>query len=230
MARQYNFLHTLVAAASAVGINAIPVAAVLAWGRSLQTGMVLYFLETLVGTVLTVVFVLLRAPAEDPGYASIASGTTTSTVNGHTTYHHQSGSRRSLLEGYLIFSVGFAVVPSVFFLFWMFVVAHAGIDAAAITSGLAGMAAFQALNFIAELVACRVLTPAGANAVINQSMGRVALIYVSVFAGMAVALLFAAAWFIVPFSILKTLADWSFLFRKRAALNAPLPDGAASSG
>ncbi len=216
--RYNNLLHTLVSAASAAGINAIPVAAVLAWGRSLQTGRVLYFLETLVGILLTVALVLLRAPAEDPAYASIASSTTTSTFNGHTSYRHQSGNRRSLVEGYLIFSIGFAVVPSIFFLFWMFVVAHAKLDTAAVASGLAGIAAFQVLNFIGELLAFRALTPAGANGVINQSMGRVVLIYLSVFAGMVVALLFAAAWFIVPFAILKTIADWSFLFRKRGAL------------
>ncbi len=225
-----NVLRTVVSAATSLGINAIPVGVVLAWGKSLETGMVLYFLETLLGILLTVALILLRAPAEDPGYAAIASSTTTTTTNGHVVRRYQAGNRRSLLEGYLIFSVGFAVVPSIFLMFWIFVVAQKGLSAAAVASGLSGIVAFQAIDFIAELFRFGSLTPAGANTLINQSMGRVALIYLSVFAGMIIALVFAVRWFIIPFGILKTLSDLGFLFRKNRAIDLQAVDEAASPG
>ena len=227
--RSNNLMQTVISLSTSLGINAVPVGVVLAWGRSMETGMVLYFLETLLGILLTVLFLVLRAPAEDPGYAEISSGTTTIMTNGHSVRRAQAGNRRSLIEGYVIFSVGFAVIPMIFLLFWIFVITHVDLAAAAVASGLSGIIVFQLVNFLAELLFIRALTPAGANSLVNQSMGRVAIIYVSMFAGMIIALVFATRWFIIPFALLKTIADLSFLFRKNRALHLQLPEGAVSA-
>jgi hypothetical protein len=212
--------HTLLSAATSLGINAIPVGVVFAWGRSMQTGMVLYFLETLVSIFLTIAFVLLRAPAEDPGYAAVASSRTVVVTNGRTVGRTQAGNRRSLIEGFLIFSVGFGVIPGFFLAFWMFVVAHVNLAWSAVASGLAGIAVFQLINLIGDFLMFRRLTPEGAGSLINQSMGRVAIIYISVFVGLIVAMVFSIDWFILPFAVLKTLADMSFLFRRNSAIQA----------
>jgi len=45
-------------------------------------------------------------------------------------------------------------------------------------------------------------------------MSRSFLIYLSVFAGMILAA-FVQSWFILPFAALKTLADLSFVFKRK---------------
>jgi hypothetical protein len=211
----------LLGAATSLGVNAIPVGVVLGWGRSLPTGMVLYFLETLLSILLTTAFVLRRAPAEDPGSAAIASSRTVVVTNGRTVGRTQAGNRRSLIEGFLIFSVGFGVIPGFFLAFWMFVVARVSLDWSAVASGLGGIAVFQLVNLVGDFIMFRTLTPAGANSVINQSMSRVAIIYISVFAGLIIAMVFSISWFILPFAVLKTVADMSFLFRRNVTMRSP---------
>jgi hypothetical protein len=62
------------------------------------------------------------------------------------------------------------------------------------------------------------LTPESASNFLNQSMGRVALIYISIFIGMIVGLLFSAHWFIYPFAVLKTIQELFFIFQKQPAV------------
>jgi hypothetical protein len=212
--------QTLLGAATALGINAIPVGVVVGWRQSLPTGMVLYFLEMILSVLLTTAFVLLRAPAEDPGYAAVASSRTTVTTNGRTVSRSQSGNRRSLIEGFLIFSAGFGVIPAFFLGFWMFVVAHVDLAWSAVASGLLGIAAFQTVNFIGDFVMYGDLTPEAASSLINQSLGRVVIIYISVFVGLIIAMIFSVGWFIWPFALLKTVADMAFLFRRHGMLRS----------
>lgn len=215
-----NIAQTLVSAATLLGVNAIPAGVVLAWGKSTQTGMVLYFLETVLSIMFTVAFVLLRAPAEDAGYAAIASTRTTQVTNGRTVNRYQAGNRRSLIEGFLLFSFGFGVIPAIFLGFWIFVVAHVDLAWSAVGSALSGIFAIQLINLVVDLIVFPKVTPDGASSIINQSMGRVAVIYVSVFAGLIIAMLFSVGWFILPFAILKTLADLSFLIRRNSAIQS----------
>lgn len=178
--------------------------------------MALYFLETLVAVILATIYVILRAPAEDPGYASIAASRTQIISKGHVSTRYETGSRKSLIQGFLIFSIGFAVVPGIFIAFWGFAL-HVDIPSSAIAFGLAGIAVFQIISFIVDFFVLGVLTPASASFFLKQSMGRVALIYLSVFAGMILALLFKIEWFIYPFAILKTVTDITALFQKNPA-------------
>jgi hypothetical protein len=55
------------------------------------------------------------------------------------------------------------------------------------------------------------MTPGAAAAYFKQSSGRAALIYVSCFAGMILAA-FSRNWFILPFAVLKIIADLAVLF------------------
>ena len=203
-------LHGFVSAAAALCINAIPVGIVLGWGRSFATALVLYFIETWLGILLTVALLYLRAPAEDPAYAETELNAMTVTVNGVPQRRNPTRSRAELVRWFLIFALAFGGVPAIFLAFWIFGVAHVPLSWSAVASGITGMLAFQAVNFISQLFAFRSMTPAAAKALINQGMGRVGVIYLAVFAGMLLALFFSPWWFIIPFAILKTLVDVSY--------------------
>jgi hypothetical protein len=199
---------------TALGRNAIPFGVVLFGGNSTQSAMVLYFLETIVAILLAAIYVRLRAPAEDPGYAGISSTQTQIITNGRISYRSQAGDRRTLIQNFLLFSLGFSLIPGIFMIVFVILILHADISAATITSGMAGIGAFQILNFMAEFFTLGTLTPESASNFLKQSMGRSALIYISVFAGMILAA-FVQSWFIVPFATLKTILDVSYAFQRK---------------
>ena len=208
-----TIIQKIISFITALGRNAIPIGVVMFGGSSVQTAMTLYFLETLVAIILAAIFVRLRAPAEDPGYASISSTHSKIISNGHVSYRYQTGSRRTLIQNFLLVSLAFSIIPGIFMVFFVFLILHADVSYATITSGLAGIAAFQVVNFITEFFVFGVLTPESASNFLNQSMGRSALIYFSVFAGMILAV-FARSWFLIPFAALKTIADVSYAFKR----------------
>jgi putative flippase GtrA len=199
---------------TALGRNAIPFGVVLFGGNSTQSAMVLYFLETLVAILLAAIYVRLRAPAEDPGYAGIASTQTQIITNGRISYRSQTGDRRTLIQNFLLFSLGFSLIPGVFMIVFVLLILHTDISSATITSGMAGIAALQILNFIMEFFTLGTLTPESASNFLKQSMGRSAVIYISVFAGMILAA-FVQSWFLVPFATLKTILDVSYAFQRK---------------
>ena len=96
---------------------------------------------------------------------------------------------------------------------FVFFILHAEISSATIVSGITGIAAFQIGSFISGFFTMGELTPESASNFLNQNMGRSALIYFSVFAGMLLAA-FARNWFLIPFAILKTIADVSYVFKR----------------
>lgn len=198
---------------SALGQNAIPLGVVLFGGSSSQSAMVLYFLETVVAILLAAIFVRLRAPAEDPAYRNLSSTRTTITTNGRRSYRFQSGNRRTLIQNFLLFSLAFSLAPGIFMMVFVFFILQADISSATIVSGITGIAAFQLANFISSFFTMSDLTPESASNFLNQSSGRSALIYFSVFAGMILAA-FTRDWFLIPFAILKTIADVSYVFKR----------------
>jgi hypothetical protein len=219
-----NIFHKLLSTVNVLGRNAIPLGLVWFAGYSSGTGMALYFLETFLAVMLAALYILLRAPKEDPGYHAIASSRSQTISNGHVSVQYDPGSRKSLLQGYLLFCFGFAFIPGLFFLFWIFAL-HANISRAAILNGLAGIAFFQVLGFLADFFLVGRLTPERAGAFLNDSMGRAALIYLAVFAGMILGLLVSIQWFIYPFAVLKAMREIVPLFHKSAApLNLSEPD------
>jgi uncharacterized membrane protein (DUF485 family) len=199
---------------TALGRNAIPLGVVLFGGNSAQSAMVLYFLETLVAIILAAIYVRLRASAEDPGYAGISSTRSQIITNGRVSYRSQTGNRKTLIQNFLIFSLGFSLIPGIFMIVFVSLILHADISSATITSGMAGIASFQILNFIAEFFTLGALTPESASNFLTQSMGRSAVIYISVFAGMILAA-FVQSWFLVPFAVFKTILDVSYAFQRK---------------
>lgn len=206
-------VQRIVSIFTTLGRNSIPLGAFLFGGNSAETALTLYFLETLIAIILTTVTIRLRAPAEHSGYKSIASTYTETHVNGQVIRKHQKGNRRSLLEGFLIFSLAFSVVPGIMMALFLFGVLQADMSAGAIGLGIAGIAVFQLIHFGVEVYRNPKLSPAQANDTLQHSMGRSALLFLSCFAGMLLAG-FVTDWFIIPFAILKTVTDVGSVFRK----------------
>jgi hypothetical protein len=110
------------------------------------------------------------------------------------------------LSGYLVFSLGFSAASGVFLAAFIFLVLRTPISFSTIAGGMAGIAVFQLFGFGANLLLLRPLPIAQAEILLQQSMGRVALLYLAVFAGVCVAA-FADRWFVIPFIALKAMVD-----------------------
>lgn len=206
-------LQRIIPLTSALGRNSIPLGAFFFAGNSAETALVLYFLETLIAIALTTVTILLRAPAEHSGYHSIASTHTETKINGQVVRRHQKGNRHSLLEGFLIFSLGFSIVPGIMMAVFLFGVLQADISAQVVLYGIGGIAAFQLVHFGVDMYRNPKLSPAQANDALQHSMGRSAILFLSCFAGMILAA-FVTNWFIIPFAVLKTVTDVGSVFKK----------------
>jgi hypothetical protein len=76
----------------------------------------------------------------------------------------------------------------------------------AIQLGGGGIVLFQVLGFLGDLFLLGPLPPVKAEALLEQSLGRVFMLYLAVFAGVFLAL-FMDHWFILPFAVLKTIVD-----------------------
>jgi hypothetical protein len=206
-------LQRLIPLTTALGRNSIPLGAFVFGGSSAETVLVLYFLETLLTVVLTTLTIRLRAPAEHSGYHSLAATYTETSINGKVIRKNQKGNRRSLLEGFMFFSLGFAIVPGIMMAVFLFGVLQADISAQVVLYGIAGIAVFQLIHFGVDVYRNPKLSPAQANDALQYSMGRSAVLFLSCFAGMILAA-FVPHWFIIPFAVLKTVTDVGSVFRK----------------
>jgi hypothetical protein len=204
-----NIFHTLTSIATALGRNAIPPGLYLFGGGSAVTAMILYFLETLLGVILATAYVLLRAPAEDPGYQAIdsASFATATESHGQVTWNRRTSSRKTLLLAFLVLAFGFGVLPGIFPAFVWAIVQPPPIPISAVVSGLAGIASFQIIKFVADFFVVGKLTPQGADSFLQQSRGRIATMFLSIFVGLIIAMVFKVEWFVIPFAALKTTHD-----------------------
>lgn len=207
-----SLLHRLIPLTSALGRNSIPLGAFLLGGDSAETALVLYFLETLIAILLTALTIRLRAPAEHSGYHSLASTRTVTKINGKVVHTNHKGNRRSLLEGFLLFSLGFSIVPGIMMALFLFGILQADISAQVILYGIGGIAAFQLLHFGVDLYRNPKLSPVQANAALDAGMGRSAILFISCFVGMILAA-FVTQWFIIPFAVLKIVTDIGNVFR-----------------
>jgi hypothetical protein len=120
MMKRNLFLSALFALAR----NAIPLGL---WfdGYAAESALVLYFLETLAAIALAALFVRMRAPAEHPDYADLSSTRTVITHNGRTSYHFRTGNRSTLIQNFLIFSLGFSLIPGIFMAAFLFLILRA---------------------------------------------------------------------------------------------------------
>jgi hypothetical protein len=81
------------------------------------------------------------------------------------------------------------------------------LELGALGQGMAGILVFQGAGFLASP---RPLPLREAETVLEQSLGRVFLLYAGVAAGVVLAA-FVERWFVVPFILLKTVVDFARL-------------------
>lgn len=200
-------LQAIPSAVAALGINTIPAGIVLVGGESAETAMVLYFLENILLILFTTARVRILAPAHDEAYTRTAPDHTQVKVNGRIVFQgHTPRDRGTLLTGYLIFSLSFSMGTGVFLFIFLFLILGANISGTVIISGMIGIAAFQFFNFVTDLFLLGRLSPWRAEMLLDHSMGRVALLYLAVVAGVFLTLM-VEQWFVLPFAVLKTIVD-----------------------
>jgi hypothetical protein len=207
------FAKYLIAALQALGINAVPVVGMFAADWSVETAMLLYLLENLIGIPLAALLVrLLAPPREDaPGM--------------------RVRLRREILNTYLIVALGFSLGSAVFILLVTYRTTNGQLDLTGLRTGLSAIALFAFLGFLIDLVYMRPLSLPRAEKVLERSLGRIFLLYLAVFVGMFLAI-FGLASFFIPFVVLKTLVDIGYLLqafpgRQRAEETAPTDDADA---
>jgi hypothetical protein len=203
-----------IAALQALGINAVPVVGMFAADWSVETAMLLYLLENLIGIPLAALLVrLLAPPREDaPGM--------------------RVRLRREILNTYLIVALSFSLGSAIFILFVVYRTTNGQLDLTGLRTGLSAIALFALFGFLVDLVYMRPLSLPRAEKVLERSLGRIFLLYLAVFVGMFLAI-FGLASFFIPFVVLKTLVDIGYLLQafpgaRRVADTAPTDDTDAS--
>ncbi len=197
----------LIAALQALGINAVPVVGMFAADWSVETAMLLYLLENLIGIPLAALLVRLLAPARED-------------APGMRVRH-----RREILNTYLIVALSFSLGSAIFILFVVYRTTNGQVDLTGLRTGLGAIALFALLGFLVDLVYMRPLSLPRAEKVLERSLGRIFLLYLAVFVGMFLAI-FGLASFFIPFVVLKTMVDIGYLLQafpgtRRAEETAP---------
>lgn len=202
-------LQPVASALAGLGVNAIPLGLVVFGGQSPQIALALYLLETFLLVVLSALRVQIMAPLEDPAYETMDSTVreTETRTRGHVTRSVAPRNRTTLIGNYLIVAMGFTLVLAVFVVAFVFLFGQTEIPGPVLLAGLAGIVAFQAFSFVADLLLIRRLSPDRIDPLLDRSMSRVYLLYTAVFVGFFVALFSRVELFVVPFIILKTTAD-----------------------
>jgi hypothetical protein len=203
-----TILQLLTALTANLAINAIPAGLVLIGGSSAATAMVLYFLENLVSVLLAAARVRILAPANDDAYADMGYDDVETSIDGQIRSQRKIlRTRRVLIIDYVSMAFFFSAATGIFLSAFLFLILRMDISPSAILTGMGGILALQLLSFIADLVLLGPLTPAHAEILLKQSLGRVSLIYFAVFIGAILAAIVGSNWFVLPFAGLKTTAD-----------------------
>ena len=176
----------IISVISVLGINFIPLEMWLYENYSGETTMVVYALENVLAIFLATVFILLFAPRRD-----------------RTT---RIRTRRELLQIYLISSLGLSAGSGIFLSLFIFGILRADVAFPAVAEALVWIFGFLVLEFIGDFIMLRPLSLAQADTFLNRSIRRVFLLFLGVFLGVFLAAV-VDTWFVVPFVILKTLAD-----------------------
>lgn len=214
---KHSVLGVITKVLSALGINAVPAVGFFGLGWSWENTILLYLLETLIGILLVVLRVRLLAPARQEVIgatlpkppAEFSTGKQSAKKVIRYAWPTPEGvlyDRNEMLKSYLLITVSLSVVTAVFMLVFLFMVMRAELDLAALRSGLGGILTFQLLNLLGDVAWLRALSLAQAEKLLEQSMGRVALLYLAVFAGVCAAP-FHTYGFLLPFIGLKTMVD-----------------------
>ena len=181
-----SIIGFIISIISVLGINFIPLEMLLYKNYSSETTMVVYALENVLAIILATVFILLFAPRIDQT-AKIRT-------------------RKELLQVFLISTVSLSVGSGIFLSIFIFGIMRADVTFPAVAEAMIWIFGFQVLEFIADFIMLRPLSLAQADAFLTRSIRRVFLLFLGVFLGVFLAA-FVTRGFVLPFIILKTLAD-----------------------
>jgi hypothetical protein len=196
---------------TALGLNAVPAAGWFVGEWSAGTMLVLYWLETLIGTLLVAVRILLHrrlVPAQGHWAYEAPKGT-----------EHQAGSHGSTyLTAFLLPALVFTAAHGVFLAVLGLVVfskthsPEGSLEPDHVIAGLIGVAIFQAIDFVADLIWLRTRPFAWMERLGQISLSRVIVIHLTIIGGMA-AVMFTGAnrHFFGVFIFLKTMLNLSLV-------------------
>lgn len=189
---------------TALGLNAIPAAGWFLADWSAGTTLVLYWMETLLGTLFVAGRILLHRRLHS--------------CEGHWSYQAQQGSgapgKGSYLLAFLVPALAFTLVHGIFLaiLGWMAVKNHLSpevrIERGQLLAGLGGIALLQLVDFAFDLIGLKDRSFAWLERLGQQTLGRVVVVHLTIIGGMA-AVMFTGAnrHFFGVFVFLKTLLN-----------------------
>ncbi len=193
-----------------LGLNAVPIAGITiaSWGSA--TAMASYWIESLIGVVLISIRIAAhRRSTRKQGHyrAQLNSGGTvrigSSTHAGKTTF----------LAEYLTTGLVFTLAHGFFLAFFALVTRQIP-DPEALRTGIGAIATLQLLGFAFDMLNLRERPFAWVKHLAQVSLGRIVLIHLALIAGVALAAIFAKNdLFLLPFAVMKLLADLAGVFR-----------------
>jgi small-conductance mechanosensitive channel len=187
--RTLGFALSLV---SVAGVNFIPLEMWLHDDFSGAQSMILYWLENILAIFLAIVFVFLFAPRRDE----------TDKVR----------TRKDTIVFYSLLAIPFSLASAAFFFYFVVEALASEIDLRAVAQAMLWIVGFLLLEFAADALMIRRLTLFQAELFMNRSLGRIFLFFLTVLLGYCL-IIFGFGWFVVPFVVLKTLADIEAQFR-----------------
>jgi hypothetical protein len=148
--------------------------------------MFLYLIENLMAVPLAVLFVLLFAPKRDTA--------------------KKPRTRKEIISAYLVVALTFSIGGGIFLAFFVIGILKTPLNIQLIGNAAMWIGFFLVIEFCADSLMLRPLSLWKAELFLSRRLGNVFLLFLSVFIGIFLAL-FVESWFVVPFVILKTLAD-----------------------
>lgn len=189
---------------STLGINFIPFEMYFSGDFSAEEAMLYYSLENFLGIAVSCLFVLVLAPRQE---YNAAFHLPKDQREQYPAFKPAATRRKAtLLWQYLVFSVLFSLWTLLFLAVFIFLIFGRSIDFQEIRDTLIWISAFMAIEVVGDWLMLRPITLAASEGFLKHSMGRVAVLFLSVFIGSFLAF-FAEGYFVIPFVILKTITD-----------------------
>ena len=225
MTASLPFLHRLPGAGRvlrALGLGGVPATGYFGAGWSLGTLLLLYWLETILVTLVVTVLVLRhRSLTRQQGHWS-SDVTITTTVRGRTTH-----GKATFLQGFLSVMVPFTLGHGVFVLAFAFLVfpqeigPAARVSGDALADGLAAIAVFLLVSLLLDLPGLGERPFRWVERLTQRAQGRMVVTHLTIIFGAgAMAAFDAPLGFLVVFVALKSLLDLGGMFPDRE----PRPD------
>jgi hypothetical protein len=181
-------IRLLTSTSTGFGVTAVPVIGWFWAGWAAETAMILYLLETLLAVPLIVLRIqLLRPPVDQLDPSELRK-------------------RREWIQTYLVVVAGFGGGCTIFMAAFLFLFMRFPLDLADLRTGLIPICIFLLVGFIADLILRQPLGLSEVEGHLEKSLGRVFLLFLAVFVGVWLAAI-EMIWFLIPFVVLKTLAD-----------------------